>query len=82
VLDCNADQELSDFMHRVIDRHLAACRVCRNELRTWQQLAALPVPNTPESLRKRVPEFARRYIHDLKAETGVDVVKEEGTQKE
>jgi hypothetical protein len=82
MLDCNADHELSEFMHRVIDRHLAACWVCRSELRTWQQMAALPVPNAPEWLRKRVLDFARPDIHDLKSETGLDVVKEGETQKE
>lgn len=54
LLDAMAPEALTSMQREAIERHLAACASCREDWANWRELAALPVPATPPTLRLRL----------------------------
>jgi anti-sigma factor RsiW len=63
--------ELPDAARRDLERHLAACAACREEVESlgtlWQSLGELRVPEPPAALARRVSDV---LVREIDAESG------------
>lgn len=54
VLDSHAPGELGSAQKRDVDEHLASCRTCREAWAVYAEIVAVPIPETPPGLQRRI----------------------------